>query len=608
MKRRFVTMTHAFVGLLILIAAFVMVERFGIVAGDQKSAMEELPQAYLASQIETIGQEKESLLLVDESEVSQIYTEQITYVLTTMDVDYDVYTIKETDSEPFPDLQAYQTVVLSSVQMDHLMNQGGLEEIMDWVRLGGRFLTIIPNAYARAMSEYQEEFGLLSFEPGEITVEQMEIQTDFMVGSKGFQYDLEGFSTYAMNVKIAEGSTVHIMQEKTDTPIVWETELGEGRIVVNNIDMFEKTTRGMLAAEYSLLLDVFAYPVINSSVYFIDDFPAPFPEGHHESISRFYDMDVPSFFANIWLPDIMKISRDYEIPFTNMMINTYKNSTAPPYNEPVDKHLFTFYGNLLLSLGGEIGYHGYNHQPLVLDDFPLDPALGYQPWESTDNMMEAMNTLAENTKWLFPNQEVSVYVPPSNILSSEARERFTTDLPGIKTISGLYVVTGNEYEQEFTVAPDGIVELPRTVSGLDLSIYDQWLGLNELTFHYVNSIFFHPDDLLDKDRGADKGWEYLKEKFLSYLDWLEEAAPELRHQKASDAARAVQRYHVVELKRIEGENEFRMEIENFYDQFYGMVRIREDRIQSVTGGKLTSIGGELYLLEASEATVTITFE
>ena len=53
------------------------------------------------------------------------------------------------------------------------------------------------------------------------------------------------------------------------------------------------------------------------------------------------------------------------------------------------------------------------------------------------------------------------------------------------------------------------------------------------------------------------------------------------------------------------EEEIRLTLENFYDKAYFMVRINEGTPGNVSGGALTHLTGNLYLLEADEATVTI---
>lgn len=58
-------------------------------------------------------------------------------------------------------------------------------------------------------------------------------------------------------------------------PLVWEHSSGSGRVVVDNIGIYDKVLRGVYAASYSLLCDATAYPVINGAVFYLDDFPSP---------------------------------------------------------------------------------------------------------------------------------------------------------------------------------------------------------------------------------------------------------------------------------------------------------------------------------------------
>lgn len=79
-------------------------------------------------------------------------------------------------------------------------------------------------------------------------------------------------------MRLDAACTVHVASNGANAvPMLWERNYGKGRFVVNNHGMCEKVTRGLTAAAYSLLQDVFAYPVINSSVFFLDDFPSPVP-------------------------------------------------------------------------------------------------------------------------------------------------------------------------------------------------------------------------------------------------------------------------------------------------------------------------------------------
>lgn len=607
MNKKHLRTVYVSIGLLLLLTLIVVIERLGIQAEETGTELEEVPVSVVQNKKEPEELVKEALIIIDEPDAGEADVELMN-MLNGLSVGYDTFAVTEAASNGMPNLSDYRTVILNTTQTEQLADSGALDEVMSWVEGGGRLWNALPDVNSAAFLNYPDAFGIAEMESGIAEVWQIDLVTDFMIGSQGFSYELEDFETYGVDVTVTGDAVVHAVQEESETPLIWEKEYGQGRIVVNNMDIGGKSSRGIYAAQYSLLEDVFAYPVINTSVFFLDDFPAPFPDGWQEHITEHHDMDVETFFSSVWLPDMMQLEEKYGIPFTNVVIVTYQDKVTPPFDETVDKETFEFYGKLMNMSGGEIGFHGYNHQPLVLDGFEFSEDLGYTTWHSIDDISASLEALVSTTNEAFPEEEPSVYVPPSNILSEEAREVMANEFEEIKTIASLYVVTGNEYEQEFNVGEDGIVNLPRTVSGLEFSEYNRWMVLNELNFHYVNSHFFHPDDLMDEDRGADKGWTYLKGTFEEYLQWLEDHAPGLRKQKASDGAKAVQRYDAATFQRTSLGNDYEISIDNFYDEFYSIIRIREGTVQSVDGGTLTPLTSELYLLEATQDTITIHFD
>ena len=70
-------------------------------------------------------------------------------------------------------------------------------------------------------------------------------------------------------------------------------------------------------------------------------------------------------------------------------------------------------------------------------------------WESYGAMKKAMTELIRFGKEMFPGTELSVYVPPSNVLSDEGREMIVKEFPEIRTIASNYFVGDMAYTQEF---------------------------------------------------------------------------------------------------------------------------------------------------------------
>lgn len=291
------------------------------------------------------------------------------------------------------------------------------------------------------------------------------------------------------------------------------------------------------------------------------------------------------------------------------MIENYEdavNQTEPA--RQTDTTQFRYFGGMLLQMGGELGFHGYNHQPLALWDTDYGTLYDYKTWKNKETLVASLNELIAFQDEVLPNAHGSVYVPPSNILSARARKLIGTDVPRIKTIASTYFEDGTDlpYVQEFGVASDGIVEQPRIVSGgmVDDS-YMRLAAVSELNMHYASTHFMHPDDLLDPDRGAKEGWEVYKGGLTDFLEWLTKSAPDLRHQTASECSGAIQRFSSVTVSVDTSADAWTLNLDNFHDEAWLMFRANNGEPGAVTGGELTHLTGNLYLLKATDKTVTI---
>ena len=264
---------------------------------------------------------------------------------------------------------------------------------------------------------------------------------------------------------------------------------------------------------------------------------------------------------------------------------------------------------MLLREGGELGYHGYNHMPLVPEKFDyIGQYDSYRQWVSVDAMRDAMNELAGFCHEIFPNEEFHVYVPPSNIISEEGRKLLAEDFPEIRAIASLYLPDDNDvsYSQEFTVTEDGMVQTPRIISGYVLDDYMRTAAMSELYFHCVNTHFQHPDDVLDTDRGAALGWEELFSRLTDYTEWLHRALPQMRNLTGSELTGAVQRYDGLQVRREDTERGIRLSLGGFNDEAWFYLRINNGKPGHVSGGSLSEAADGLYLVRAVSPELRIT--
>jgi hypothetical protein len=300
--------------------------------------------------------------------------------------------------------------------------------------------------------------------------------------------------------------------------------------------------------------------------------------------------------------------------YTGLAIESYNDDVDGTTDAEPDTSTFLNFGNMLLRKGGELGYHGYNHQPLCFDNVDYGDLLPYNTWQSESAMKAAFDHLVDFCDTLFPDTEFALYVPPSNVLSKEGRQFLLEKYPQVKTISGVYFEDGDYGDldiccvQEFDVDANGVVDQPRVISGFILDDFQNISAISELNLHFINSHFTHPDDALDVERGAELGWEEMKRRFENFLSWLYTSAPGLRNLTGTEASAAVQRYAASAPRTEIYENNVKVTIDNFYDELYLLVRFNEKTPEDVSGGTLTHLTGDLYLLSATEAVVDITLK
>ena len=601
--------TFPFKSMLVILCVFMMMavvlfaERSGIQYTEKNRKVAYLDREEVVTEQTAVKSLPKTCLVIRNSadEASEQAWTQFQQIFKDMKVGTDVVDL-QSDSV-IPDYDEYETVVVLLSDISPLKEK--LLELCDWVSEGGNALFAMTLQKTAYTSIIEQKLGIISSGYENTVVDSIYFEPDFMLGG-GQAYEITDPYDSAWSVQLSEQAKVHAqVEDENGQPVIWENQYGKGKFVVDNFGLYEKAVRGFYAVSYSLLTDVGVYPVINGSAFYLDDFPSPVPNGDGTYVKRDYEMSISDFYMNVWWPDMLELASDHGIHYTGVMIENYEDATDGTIEKQKDTKRFEYFGNMLLHQGGELGYHGYNHQPLSLSNTDYGDVLPYGTWKNQSAMKKAVKELVRFGDEIFPSTSMSVYVPPSNVLSAEGRRMLAKEFPQIRTIASNYFTGEFAYVQEFEVAEDGIVEQPRIISGAIIDSYMKMAALSELNMHFVNSHFIHPDDLLDEDRGAALGWEKLKGNLSNYMDWLDDSAPSLRQLTGSELSGAIQRYGAVIFTKTVTDQEIRLELDNFYDEVYFMVRINEGTPGDVSGGKLTHLTGNLYLLKAKEPTVTI---
>lgn len=573
------------------------------------SQLTDLPASVIAEKKRRSEAEQVCLLITDSTQPSvENNVRHMQDVLDQMRIGYQICDIADS---AIPDPDGFDTIVISIYDLEPMGE--ALEQLVHWVNRGGRlmFQTALENS--PVFMNIAPHLGIQDNILGYRNVQGFTLADGFMIGSQNdFTYhwgdanEEEDTGIEIMNAELDHTVEIHAWSaDEEKTPIIWSRNYGDGRFVVMNHDYFTKTSRGMTCAAYSLLEDSCIYPVINASTFFIDDFPSPIPFGSSEYIQRDYNTTIADFYTSIWWPDMLKLGNTYGIKYTGLLIEDYTDHVTGEFPRQTSTERFNHFGASLLNHGGEIGLHGYNHQPLAFTGFAFDEGIHYNTWFAEPDMKRAFDEMIAFMAQLYPEITPSIYVPPSNILSPEGREFLVDTYPQIKLISGLYSEDPFVYVQEFEIAEDGIIEFPRLTSGSVLDEYNYFAQLNAMNMYYVTSHFIHPDDALDTLRGAELGWEQLYENTNAFFDWIYSSAKGIRNLTASDGGRAIARYDALSVERAETEDTISLRFGGFWDEAYLLMRFNEGAPGEITGGTAEHISGDFYLLRATSSQVTI---
>lgn len=477
------------------------------------------------------------LILYDEQNAGSVKLKQnIETVLQYMKKNYTTQSIQAV----IENLDQYQLVIFAANSFWKMPNNGWIE---DYVNKGGYIFFAI---YPEIGPTYQRIAHYLGIERTEriLNTYAVEFHSNVLLKHKGLTNQAFAVTNEAIDLYLNDDVVIHATAE--EIPLLWEARYGKGKFMVfNGTFLSSKDSRGFLAGALRLLLPDFIYPILNMKIVYIDDFPAPFPEGFHEKIYNEYRMNNDQFYKEIWWPDLLRLASKHDLKYTAGLIVTYNDEVEPPFDERLENslHNLKIFGRELLKSGGEIGVHGYNHQSFVFDPI-ISGYFGYNPWTSEEHIWKSLQAAEQFIHEFFPHYEIQTYIPPSNVLSKEVRNVLKQGMPQLKNVSSLYVdeAEGRSYVQEFAVAEDGVVEMPRLSSGFFDTEDVRWSVMNGISSLGVFTHFIHPDDIIDEERGLDYSWKELYKDFDGLLSFLSKNYPWLRAMTASEAAREIEKF------------------------------------------------------------------
>ncbi len=419
-----------------------------------------------------------------------------------------------------------------------------------------------------------------------------------------------------LDVKLIDDVRI-IAETKNKNPLIWTRDINKGRIVYVNSSMLEdKLNRGVLLQTITMGADIFLTSILNSKIFYIDDFPAPLKPGSDEVIQKYYGMTNRNFYKHIWWSDMYNLAKKYNLKYTGAMIGIYNLDVIPPFesfnNEDIKD--FEFFGRKLVETGGEISIHGYNHNSLAMGEEIEFEDYNYRSWKSIENMEKSLKKLEKLIIKIFGDIEIYTYVPPSNLLPHSGKMAVASSLKDLKVFGGVYY--GDKTQKGLLLQEMGrdpnyndIYAVPRISSGY---LYDKvlmWEIYNAVAHLGMFNHFVHPDDLLDYERSNNYNWKELFEGLNRIISEVNENHFYLRPMTSMEFIDFYQKYEKLEVYWYQNRNEIEVYYKNFAEPVYHYLRLKNRRIKEVINGSFTQISkdknNKIYLVKGENKNIRI---
>ncbi|MBA2176287.1 DUF2194 domain-containing protein [Halobacillus locisalis] len=476
----------------------------------------------------------------NDSDLSSGAIQNMKHALQYAKVPYEEIGVSQIEQiEPSP----YTVLVLAGEHSTEWPKQA----ITTFVEQGGRVM--VAGRFINA--EWNELIGVSDVEDFEDGINGLTFNKELFPGYVDLEATSNLFSHSIADVELTPEADVHLTAE--GEPLMWMHPFGQGEVMFwNTTAVTDKNMRGLMLQSLSLLPPTFVSAQAAIKVMHIDDFPSPIPYATTEEIKAEYGLTIKDFYTDIWWEDMREIGERYDFTYTGYMIGTYRDDTELEGEElrEVARYPMLYFGRNLLNIGGEIGLHGYNHQSMVTADEPINPELGYRPWQDQQQMEEAVQEAQRLFKYYFPEESLKSYVPPSNVINETGLSALEQSLPELQTVGSLYIGGDEgslEQEFEYDETYEGMYHFPRITSGYVESNDDQFLQTDVIANFGVFAHFIHPDDVLDSYRSSGRNWDDMRTSLEEMGQHVEGNYPYLEAMTQSNATKKMIQYQQSEL-------------------------------------------------------------
>ncbi len=482
----------------------------------------------------------------------------------------DKEVIEQPIGEPLSLTDNYNGIIIATENIDALPDK---ELLIEYATSGGSIFFATRPSPGPLLSSLYQQLGIVEI-GNFIENSGIELSNAFFDSS---------FSQSFLSQQILNSSLAVRLDVKTQlyatasdgTPLLWTVPLGSGKITVFNGSMFSDSAQGALFIKgVQLMLPTFIYPVMNAKVTALEGFPFPIASGHHEDGGT-----NEEYYRQKFWPNIERLEAKYDLNYTASYVATFEDDVIDfnSYDLSSSQENTDFFGRELVRMGGELAIQGYNHFPINR----LDEA----------EIISQMQNAEQRINHALPNYQVKSYIPVKQ----------NTTLDPVSTMQEVFpelhaVLANVDYP---TKRDDGVVVLPKTMSGFTSTEFTDWLVFNQLAISGYFSQSIMPQSFLTKN-----SLEADIQEFGAFQKQLKKDVPWLRGMTLSSAAETVEHYTSSHIYEEPTENGITFHLDSLSQPSYFYFST-ERSITDTKNCEIQKIGDDLYLVEVNDLTFEI---
>ena len=185
---------------------------------------------------------------------------------------------------------------------------GNVDELVEYVKQGGYVFQETTPKKGDTFYRLYRKLGIVNAGE-ELEAQGVHLTSNVLIGEDNLMINDPFIVNSMMTVELDKKSRV-LAKSAEGVPLLWDYPYGQGKFMVFNGTMLqEKINRGLIAGALSMLEPVFVYPIFNSKIVYLDDFPAPISTEIYPVIYNEYRKTTPAFYKDIWWPDMLAVAK-----------------------------------------------------------------------------------------------------------------------------------------------------------------------------------------------------------------------------------------------------------------------------------------------------------